>query len=284
MNEKIRKIIFASKSTGVYTGISREIVEVMLAHTHEKELNLSSCRLDCANVKEIAIAISHPGIMIERLDLSYNEIGNEGAKYIADAILKKNCRIHTLYLGDNALSTQGVEYIANAISQAECNVEALDLVCNNLDAAAALHISNALSNRACNIRMLYLHGDDIGAAGYKNIEEAVSRDYSKVIELSLARKNEATIRAINNNIKRWKYSLFLLAYSCASNMLPPEMVIKVLELSVGKVRDYRELSKEITDKMYSYKNRFALFHHIVVLKARGTDVISDVKAIDYQAC
>jgi len=117
-----------------------------------------------------------------RLDLSCNNIDDEGAKLIADT-LKVNHTLEKLYFSSNNIGVDGAKYIADAL-KVNYSLKTLDLSSNNIGADGAKQIADALIVNY-SLESLNLHETTICDDGAKAIADALKVNYSlKTLDVS----------------------------------------------------------------------------------------------------
>jgi Ran GTPase-activating protein (RanGAP) involved in mRNA processing and transport len=119
-------------------------------------LNLSDCGFKDAGIQKLAVSLNDSGVQLRELDLSRNEFGVEGAKAIAEvvpliplerlnvsknnmkdegasafgrAFSTKGCRISSLEMGECNIGNNGIKALAEGLRH-DVNLQVLD-VCGN---------------------------------------------------------------------------------------------------------------------------------------------------------
>jgi hypothetical protein len=124
-----------------------------------------------------------------KLDLSGNNIGDDGAKAIADA-LKVNHSLETLYLNDNNIGDDGAKAIADALKDNK-SLDKLDLDDNKIDDDGAKAIADALKVNH-RLESLLLRNNNISADGKEYL-------LSLLVEWLLRRKMEMEMKRMSED-------------------------------------------------------------------------------------
>lgn len=114
-------------------GVPKELFDVFTDNHILESLNFSNCFLR-NNLKNLIPALQKADTL-QKLDLSFNEIDNEGACFIATA-LQKNFSIKSLNLSFNKIKNKGGIAISEAIQQ-NSTLEELNLKDNSIKNKAA---------------------------------------------------------------------------------------------------------------------------------------------------
>ena len=92
------------------------------------------------------------------LDVSNNNIGNDGATAIADALKSPNCILTTLDVSNNNIGNDGATAIADALKSPNCILTTLDVSNNNIGNDGATAIADALKSPNCRLDEFTLGG------------------------------------------------------------------------------------------------------------------------------
>ncbi|XP_076814446.1 uncharacterized protein LOC143460723 [Clavelina lepadiformis] len=142
-----------------------------------EELDISWCTISASGIKSISDAISKLPEPMKKLNLRYNNLGDDGASHILTCLSK----IEKLHIGECKISASGIKSISDAISELPEPMKKLNISGNNLGDDGASHISTCLSN----IEVLDIGECKISASGIKSISDAISKLPEPMKKLSL---------------------------------------------------------------------------------------------------
>ena len=131
-----------------------------------EELNISYNAISDSGVCHLVSTINSSAL--KRLDLTENDISNEGAKYIAE-ILATNTSLLQLFLSENQIGNYGMKLLANVLLQRNANLEILNLSANtNVDDESIDSLTDMLEhNRA--LKKLDLRYTGFSKSGEKRL-------------------------------------------------------------------------------------------------------------------
>ncbi|CAK8688615.1 unnamed protein product [Clavelina lepadiformis] len=143
-----------------------------------EELDIGHCKISASEIKSISDAISKLPEPMKNLDLSGNDLGDDGASHISPCLSK----IEELYIGRCKIRASGIKSISDAISKLPEPMKKLNLYDNNLGDIGASHISTCLSK----IEELDISLCNISASGIKSISDAISKLSEPMKKLNLS--------------------------------------------------------------------------------------------------
>ncbi len=121
---------------------------------------------------------------IKILNLSHNNIGDEGVKHLAEVLRVKRTLIQ-LHLNDNRISDSGVQLLANALCDPRTNLTHLYLSNNRLSNLSVGYLTNMLNqNRSLNT--LWLMDCNLTNADREQLRQAVAskRNFNLIVNPS----------------------------------------------------------------------------------------------------
>ena len=151
-------------------------------------LDLSGNNITNEGVKHLAEALTNNNCKLNSLDLSGNNITDEGVKHLAEALTNNNCKLNSLTLSGNTITDEGVKHLAEALTHNNCKLNSLNLARNNITAEGVKHLAEALTNNNCKLNSLTLPGNTITDEGVKHLAEALTNNNCKLNSLTLAGK------------------------------------------------------------------------------------------------
>jgi Ran GTPase-activating protein (RanGAP) involved in mRNA processing and transport len=122
---------------------------------------------------------------IKILNLSHNNIGDEGAKYLAEVLKVKRTLIQ-LHLNDNRISDRGVQLLANALCDAKTNLTNLYLHNNRLISNLSVGYLTNMLNQNRSLNTLWLIDCNLTNADKQQLKTAVAskRNFHLIVDPS----------------------------------------------------------------------------------------------------
>ncbi|XP_078126736.1 uncharacterized protein LOC144530836 [Sander vitreus] len=206
-----------------------------------QRLRLSDCRLTAAGCRSLTFALSNSSDLRE-LNLSYNDLEDQGLELLSDWLRKPQCRLEILSLrccrltaascrsltfalsdssalrelnlSHNYLKNQGVELLSDWLRRPQCRLEILRLsFCTE---SCCESLASALKSNPSHLRELTLDRSDPGESGLK-LPSDLQED--KTYKLQTLRVSEGS------ELKRQQWLIFLLLsepndlnYRCESDL------------------------------------------------------------------
>eukprot|EP00697_Spironema_sp_BW2_P001119 gnl/Spiro4/11520_TR6082_c0_g1_i1.p1 gnl/Spiro4/11520_TR6082_c0_g1~~gnl/Spiro4/11520_TR6082_c0_g1_i1.p1 ORF type:complete len:543 (-),score=110.41 gnl/Spiro4/11520_TR6082_c0_g1_i1:146-1774(-) len=137
------------------------------------DLDLSDCGLDAEGMSAVATLLCSELAVLERLNLSGNRIGVEGAQALAQYIIgAPSLRLRTLLLDQNGIRDEGAASLAHALA-AQSSVTALSLADNGVETSGAMACGHLLMH-STSLVSLSLAGNAIGDAGIAALAHALT--------------------------------------------------------------------------------------------------------------
>ena len=116
------------------------------------------------------------------LDLTSNQLADEGAEYLAEA-LNNNCQLRTLIIADNGISDIGAQRLAEAINN--CQLHTLILAANDILGIGAEYLAKAIKNN-CQLHTLGLAHSKISDIGARHLAEAIKSNNCQLRDLIIS--------------------------------------------------------------------------------------------------
>ena len=148
-----------------------EIAKLLPGNQHNqgfcelKRLNLTSNNITDEGVKHLATALTHTNCKLNRLNLGRNNITGEDVKHLSTALTHTNCKLNSLNLWDNNITDEGVKHLSTALTHTNCKLNSLNLWDNNITDEGVKHLSTALKHTTCKLNSLFLIGNQITQKG-----------------------------------------------------------------------------------------------------------------------
>ena len=122
-----------------------DIITALSMHPYLDKLDLSWNRLSKNGCIALATLLQHTATKLHTLDLSRNEINDEGIDALVPAL--KNCSLKSLKLSDNqSVTTKGWQQLATILENPKSNLAVLSVVSNNTDDEAIAAFTASLAN------------------------------------------------------------------------------------------------------------------------------------------
>ena len=141
------------------------IGEALKTNSTLEELSLFRCEIDAEGGKAIGVGLQTGIAVLNKLELSDNNIEDEGAIALGKA-LKKNKSLTELMLNTCNIGPNGVIALAAALSESTAVLKKLALSYNNIGDKGATAIGNALKTNST-LEELWLINCEIGLGGKK---------------------------------------------------------------------------------------------------------------------
>ena len=144
-----------------------EIAKLLPGNQHNqgfcelKRLNLTSNNITDEGVKHLATALTHTNCKLNRLNLGRNNITGEDVKHLSTALTHTNCKLNSLNLSRNNITDEGVKHLSTALTHTNCKLNSLDLGRNSITDKGVKHLSTALTHTNCELNSLNLDHNNI---------------------------------------------------------------------------------------------------------------------------
>ena len=161
------KLSYSNINTKAFATTLGYCSKMSTLHLDHCKLNYSDVRI-LADVHILADAIKNCRNMLN-LNISYNNIGIDGAKILASAL--KDHDLHSLDVSYNDIGNDGAQALAHAIKNCS-NLHTLDVSHNIIGSDGAIAFANVIEH-CSNLHTLELSHNDIGYDGIKAIADAI---------------------------------------------------------------------------------------------------------------
>ena len=172
-----------------------EIAKLLPGNEHNQgfceleRLDISGNNITDEGVKHLSTALKHTNCKLDSLNLEYNNITDEGVKHLSTALTHTNCKLNILNLRRNNITDDGVEHLSTALTHANCKLNKLNLVYNNITDEGVKHLSTALTHANCKLNKLNLVYNNITDEGVKHLSTALTHANCKLNISSFAYNN-----------------------------------------------------------------------------------------------
>ncbi|TNN77894.1 NACHT, LRR and PYD domains-containing protein 12 [Liparis tanakae] len=234
-----------------YNTISDDGVKELVEGLSDRNCRLKTVRLPGCGITshacEFLATALRRSLKLQELDLSVNEIGDEGMKHLADGLRSPECKIETLRLSQCNIEQKGCYHLASALQKNSTNVKVLDLSINMVGDKGAIELF-----KKCDISKLTkleMYHCGLTVLSCRGIGEALKFENSNLAELNLSNNNlkDAGFELICKGMYAWcsleklNLSNCSLTEDCcpelASGLASKESVIGELDLSGNNLQD-----------------------------------------------
>ena len=206
------------------TTVENAACELQKDSKFNKRIDLSQCQVTPFDCTAIVYFIKH--LELNMLNLSGNEIGDQGVSHLCDVLndvnckltkldLKSNkitddgvsclcadgqnalinCKLTKLDLSNNKITHRGVSWLCDALKDVNCELTVLNLSYNHIGDKLS-HLHDALKDKNCKLTKLYLSRNKITDQGVKSLCDALQNENCRVTKLNLSH-NKITVESIS---------------------------------------------------------------------------------------
>ncbi|XP_068448140.1 NACHT, LRR and PYD domains-containing protein 12-like [Clinocottus analis] len=151
-----------------------------------KTIRLPGCGMTSHACEYLATAVRKSLKLIE-LDLSMNEIGDDGMKHLSDGLGSPECKIETLRLSQCNIEQKGCYYLASALQKNSSSLKVLDLSINMVGDKGAIELF-----KKCDMSQLIkleMYHCGLTVLSCRNIGDALNSGNGLLVELNLSNNN-----------------------------------------------------------------------------------------------
>lgn len=134
------------------------IVKLAIGKKQCRILNLWGNQFTAASMPMLVNGL-YDNYTLEELDLSYNQLGDEGVKVIADFFALNESTVKELDLSSNGIGTEGAEHLAGMLAKNK-TLRILSLNKNELDDEDLEEIASKIADSKGKLRQLRLESND----------------------------------------------------------------------------------------------------------------------------
>ncbi|AWP06248.1 putative NACHT LRR and PYD domains-containing protein 12-like [Scophthalmus maximus] len=148
-----------------------------------KTLRLQGCEVTPRGCKHLATALTQ-SLKLRELDLSRNEIGDDGLRHLSDGLRAPECQLETLKLSQCNIEQMGCYHLASALHANPDYLTALDLSINMVGDEGANELFKKFDISKLQKLEMYHCGLTVVSCG--SIGEALKSEDSSLVELNLS--------------------------------------------------------------------------------------------------
>ncbi|KAM9772460.1 NACHT, LRR and PYD domains-containing protein 3-like isoform 5-T5 [Syngnathus typhle] len=141
---------------GIYTRSEEGLQMLLPVVKASRKSQLSDCKLSKKSCEALASVLSSP-CSLRELDLSLNDLRDDGLEALAAGLAKPQCTLQGLRLDACKLSKKSCEALASVLSS-PCSLRALDLSRNHLGDDGLEALAAGLAKPQCTLQVLGLYG------------------------------------------------------------------------------------------------------------------------------
>lgn len=152
------------------------LANTLLGNKHLEELNISYNSISDFGVRCLSSTINSS--ILKHVDLSENDITDEGAKYLAE-MLKTNTNLRRLILSENQIGDNGVNVLATSLETGNTSLEVLDLSANRRITDESIDPLVSMIKRTQSLKKLDLRHNNISENGETRLqtEKRLRKDF-----------------------------------------------------------------------------------------------------------
>ncbi|KAM7009972.1 NACHT, LRR and PYD domains-containing protein 3-like [Tautogolabrus adspersus] len=215
-----------------YNSITDSGVETLVEGLKDPNCKLKKLRLQGCGVGPQACQYLMKALKespkLKELDLSMNEIGNEGVHHLAIGLRAPGCRLETLRLSQCNIEHTGCVYLASALQKNPDHLKGLDLSINAIGDKGANELLKKVD--ITQLTKLELYHCGLTVLSCARIGEALKNECSSLVELNLSNNNlqDAGFALICEGMYAWCGLQKLNVSRCGITRIGAGLLAKVL--------------------------------------------------------
>ena len=152
-------------------------------------LNLTANNINDEGLMHLTKALMHHDCKLTRVNLARNNITDEGLMHLSKALMHHECKLTSLDLTSNNITAEGLMHLTKALMHRESKLANLCLAFNNLTDEGLMHLTEALMHHECKLANLNLWSNNITAEGLMHLTKALMHHECKLTNLNLRNNN-----------------------------------------------------------------------------------------------
>ncbi|KAM7393587.1 hypothetical protein PAMP_020446 [Pampus punctatissimus] len=167
-------------------GVEKLVEGLVDQNCQLKMLRLQGCEVTSQACRYLATALRQSPKLRE-LDLSGNEIGDNGLKHLANGLRGAECQLEALKLSQCNIEHKGCHYLASALEKNSSHLKVLDLSINMIGDKGANEIFKKFDiSQLTKLEMYHCGLTQLSCA---SIGETLKLEHSSLVELNLSNNN-----------------------------------------------------------------------------------------------
>ncbi|XP_028420822.1 NACHT, LRR and PYD domains-containing protein 3-like isoform X2 [Perca flavescens] len=197
-------------------------------------LKLRSCMLSADSCKSLTFRDSSD---LRELNLSHNNLEDQGVELLSDWLRKPQCRLEILKLSSCMLTGRCCENISSVLISKSSGLEELDLSGNNLLDSGVELLSHGLKSPNCKLQRLHLKNCMLTAASCRSLSLAFSKSSDlKELNLSYNKLEVQGVKLLTDWLRKTQCRLEILRLSfCTESCC--ESLASALESNPSHLRE-----------------------------------------------
>ena len=242
---------FTQSSIGLHN-LSVKVISECLISIPIQILKIPGSYIDNEGM-EIIIASIKNGAILQKLDFSDNEIGDDGVKALSDYLQSKSCKLQTLNLSCNKFTSTGASFIANAL-KLNVTLQELDISNNDISDVGIEVVSNCLKSitqqrnqfqNTRGLKKLYISHIKISDCGLRSVKDFLKNNCTLCfLDLS---NNDITSNSVNIIAEALRYNNTLKILDISSNNLYDDGITSISNHLNNTLQELNLSSNHITD-------------------------------------
>ncbi|KAL7404193.1 hypothetical protein ABVT39_011234 [Epinephelus coioides] len=147
-------------------------------------LSLNYCRLSAERCRSLTSALSSSSDLKE-LDLSWNQLMDQGAELLSDWLRKPQCRLKTLRLAGCEFTERGCAALGSSLKSNPAHLRVLDLTGNDLRDSDVTKLCEFLAEPRCGLETLRLAGCEFTERGCAALGSSLKSNPAHLRDLDL---------------------------------------------------------------------------------------------------
>ncbi|KAI1887603.1 hypothetical protein AGOR_G00192020 [Albula goreensis] len=188
------------------SGLTRLCIQLQKPHCKLQSLRLECCNLTQISCELLASVISSDAVNLRGLDLSCNDLGDEGVKRLFARVQGLHCKMEMLGLRECNLTAVCCSDLVTALCSELTELELRD---NDLLDSGVEALCAGLRERSCKLQKLGLSGCGVTERGCASLASALKSNPSHLRELDLSYNHpgESGVRTLSAGLEDPNYKL-----------------------------------------------------------------------------